>query len=86
MGIIIRSKVIKVDTICTNCGNINVITILKHFQKKEKYMKLYCYKCKKVVNHIQLVDKDVYSLFMQNNFGFTEEQLYSRIVKKKVKK
>lgn len=74
----------KVDMICMKCGNITVKTILKHFQKKEKRMRLYCYKCMCDTTHIQLIDKDIYLLSMDDNDEFKQD--LTGLVKKRIKK
>ena len=77
------SRFFKIDVICTNCGTITVKTILKHFQKKEKKMRLYCYKCMRDTTHIQIIDKDIYFLSMNNNIEINQE--LKSLVKKRIR-
>lgn len=77
------SRFFKVDVICTNCGIITVKTVLKHFQKKEKKMRLYCYKCMRDTTQIQIIDKDIYFSSMNNNEKINQE--LNVLVKKRIK-
>lgn len=43
---------------CPNCGELTTIHRLASRQKKVGHLKkLYCYRCKKEVNHIELKDE-----------------------------
>ena len=53
-------KIIATNLICPICNNIQVIQRRKSRQKSYGHLKLlYCYKCKKYVNHIEIKDGEI---------------------------
>ena len=71
------NKVAQTSLICPECGNIFKIWRLKCHQRNLYHKKnLFCVKCNKETNHIELKDIDLYlsSLEFKNEEDFTEEE------------
>lgn len=54
----IKRKVVQTKLICPNCGNEVEIFRKENKQKKFGHKKiLWCYKCKRMINHIEIKDE-----------------------------
>lgn len=66
---------IKTDMICIECGNIHVIQRNLSYRKKtNNEMKLWCYKCQKEVNHVEIIDKNSYLFNLEGETNLTEQE------------
>lgn len=58
-----KIKTYPTDLICLNCGNITTIQRRRSQVKEVSHIKdLYCYKCKDVTKHYELIEKDRYKM------------------------
>lgn len=70
-----KSLADRIDTLCTNCGTIHVISRRVCHKEKPNYrLYLWCFKCQKPVEHIEIVDKTTYLMKLQNKPNLNKEE------------
>lgn len=55
-----KQSIIETKLICPKCGNVQVIFRKASKQKEFGHLKkLWCYKCKKIINHFEICNENV---------------------------
>ncbi len=63
-----KSKTYLTELVCLNCGNIDVIERLKSHNKNVGHIKdLWCYKCKLITKHYEIIDKSLFYYYRAND-------------------
>ena len=74
----------KNDFICSECGSIFSIQVTDtHLKKIYSTKQTWCYECKKITRHVNLIDSSLWKIKMENKFDKTDfESILLELMKK----
>lgn len=55
-----RGRLVRIELVCLNCGNIDTIQRVKCSKGFGHIKDLWCYKCKNVTKHYEIIEKTIF--------------------------